>query len=390
MISFSDALSLIALHPVSCKFSVVNVLDAQGLHLAQTVMAPINLPPFNNSAVDGFAVLAKTCAHARELPVITSLRAALQPEFTLPTMTTAKIMTGAPIPNGADAVVMKEDVELTHDVAHFKGSVTHHDNIRFAGEDIKRGEIVATPGTPITPQLIAVLLGLGIDRVCVIKPPTVAIIATGDELIEAGQPLQFGQVYYLVGPMLRAQCQALGMVPRQLIRVSDNEDELRDALRSALACDVVLIAGGMSKGDHDVVRPALKKCDVTEIFYEGAWRPGKPLFFGSRDHTRVFGLPGNPVAAFVCFQVFVRQLIENALCPKKNPTKSAVLRTTYEKKTGFTFFLRATVTSKNELFLLPGQGSHQIFSLSRANALCVLNPEKAIVKAGEVVQYYPI
>lgn len=390
MISFEEAQQLIERESLELNPISMPTQDAVGLILAQQIKAPINLPPFDNSAVDGFAVNTRSLLVKKYLPVATALRACPQEEYLLASETTAKIMTGAPVPHGADAVVMKEHVRLLGDVAYFSQPANLHDNIRFRGEDINCGDVVFEVGDCITPQVLAVLLGLGIARVIVFKPPSVAIIATGDELVQASEPLKLGQVYYLVGPMLKAQCAALGVTDIRESLVADNEKEIDQALEQALDADVVLLSGGMSKGDHDFVRPCLARACVREVFYQGAWRPGKPLYFGQRNKTRVFGLPGNPVAAFVCFHLFVRTLIARAMKGQALKPQTAILQNSFEKKAGFTFFLRAMVGENNDLTILPGQGSHQIFSLSRANALCVAPASKAIVKAGEVVQYYPI
>jgi molybdopterin molybdotransferase len=391
MISFDDAQNLIAAHLLTLSTTMIPCSNALGMVLAEHVIAPIDLPPFDNAQVDGFAVRTESLITTKSLPIMTTLRATTQKEIALPHHMTAKIMTGAPLPRGADAVVMKEDVEVRDDLTHFSHPVLKNDNIRFCGEDIKKGFCVAAIGSVVTAQLIGVFYGLGICQVLVFKWPKIGIISTGDELIHPGKPLQYGQVYYLVGPMLKAQCRAIGIHDLKLTLTHDNENEIKKAIVESLEQEIVLITGGMSKGDYDFVRPTLTRMGVKEIFYQGAWRPGKPLYFGKNDTTFCFGLPGNPVAVFVCFHIFVRSLIFRAMHAAHLLTpKTAILSTGFIKNPGVTFFARAHVNAHNQLSILEHQGSHQIFTLSLANALACINAEQVIVKAGQIVHYFSI
>jgi molybdopterin molybdotransferase len=391
MISFEQAMKLIADHPLVLSVESRPCGEALGLTLARDVIAPIDLPPFDNSAVDGFAL---NCASLRDtgvLPIMAEVRAQAQHKISLPHTMTAKIMTGAPVPDEADAVVMKEDVTVVDGRAHIHVQVSPHDNVRFRGEDIRASELVATRNTIVSPQLIGVFHGLGMSHIDVIRPPRVHVISTGDELIDAGVNLQFGQVYYLIGPMLTAQCQSLGIQEITVERVGDNQEVIRQALDRALHADIILLSGGMSKGDYDLVRPALAACGVEEIFYQGAWRPGKPLYFGRRGSQRIFGLPGNPVAAFVGFHIFVRPLIFKALNRVQGlAPKTGIMAADFTKKPGFTLFARALIGDHGEIAMLPGQGSHQVVSLSKAHALALLPEHASTIKAGEVVRYYVI
>lgn len=389
MISFEAALALIE----SCNLELVTqslkTIDSLGLVLAQDLVAPINLPPFDNSAVDGFAVNSANLADA--LPFGDSIRAVGQKRRVLPKETTIKIMTGAPMPLLADAVVMKEDATIIDNRVYFHKPVVPKDNVRFMGEDVKKGQVVATAGSMITPQMIGLFYGLGIENIPVFKPPSISILCTGDELTKAGQPLEFGQVYYLVGPMLKAQCQTLGIASVSHQVVSDDQGAIIGAINSASEANIILVCGGMSKGEYDLVRLALSHCQVKEIFYQGAWRPGKPLYFGYKDKTFFFGLPGNPVAAYVCFHIFVKALILKAMRASfLNKPKDAILTADFHKKNGFTIFARGCVNENNQLEVLSGQGSHQIYHLSQANALGLMPAPAAIVKRGELVKYWAI
>lgn len=386
MISFVEGLKLIQRHALDVSPQMRSALDAVGLPLARDVIAPIDLPPFDNSAVDGFAVNSNYAAAHTSLPIMAEMRACAQAAVVMPANNAIAIMTGAPVPHGADSVVMKEDVLATKGIAHIQASVVHNDNIRFRGEDCQQGDIIARKNSIVTPALVGVLHALGMSHIEVAKPPCIHIISTGDELVDAGQPLGFGQVYYLMGPMLTAQCRALGITDVVAERVADDQQAITDAIVRAKEADIVLITGGMSKGEYDLVRPALSSQGVEEIFYQGAWRPGKPLYFGRRGTQRFFGLPGNPVAAFVCFHVFVRPLLMG-VGPQ---LKTGIMKADFVKKPGFTMFARAVVDETQAISVLPAQGSHQIVSLSRANALAVLPEAQSLIRAGEIVRYFEL
>lgn len=391
MISFNEALKLIFEHPLSLGQQELSLEHALGGVLADELKSLSDNPPFDNSAVDGFAVRVSDIVLSRPLEIKKEILAQKQEPWTLPPQSCARIMTGAPVPDGADAVIMKEMSEIIGDKAQFSINPNLKDHIRFRGEDLTRGEVIAKRGTIITPQIIGLALGLGIHKASVIKKPRIRIIATGDELILAPKPLSFGEAYYFVGPMIKAQCMAMGFNDVLISHVGDDENDIEYAIKEALEGDLVLITGGMSKGSRDFVRPSLKKVGVKEIFFEGYWRPGKPLYFGRLGETRIFGLPGNPVAAFMCFRIFVQHLLSISTDTKKwRQYQWATITHDTKKKAEFDMFCRAVVNERNELTLLDNQGSHQMGALRTANALCHLESPHAIVKAFEPVKYYAI
>jgi len=391
MISFSSARELVASHvPVAEEINMMTK-DTLGFYIAQEIYAPIDFPHFDNSAVDGFAVRAEEVFIKSSLALEHIIRAVGQEHTKISVKSCAKIMTGAPIPEGANAVIMKEDSCFHDSRVSFSRVPTVGDNIRQKGEDIKKDSLLAHVGQRVTPQLIGLLEGLGVANIIVFKKPRVFIICTGDELVEAPQELKYGEVYFLIGAMLKAQAANLGLEDIIIKRVGDSEEELLKALQQASLADLVLISGGMSKGDHDLVRPVLKKLQVREIFYEGLWRPGKPLYFGRQGQTIYFGLPGNPVACFVMFRIFVQFWLENFF--KTNnflDLKTAVIKNNFTKSSNYAFFARAFVDNNNILEILTGQGSHQIFSLSQANALCYLPEGISNFCVGQSVRYWAI
>jgi molybdopterin molybdotransferase len=389
MVSFDEAIQLIRSQQIPLGHYKLPLAQAQGLRLAQDIFASVDLPLFDNSAVDGYAIDSKS--NAASLPIALQIFAVGQEKLVLKPSTAALITTGAPMPEGADAVIMKEEVIKKDQHIYFNRAVKSLDHVRRQGEDIKKNTLVAKQGSEVTPQLIGVLAALGLSEIPIFRPPKIAIIATGDELVLPGLFLKWGQVYYLMGPMLKAQCFSLKINDVVDVQVSDDETAILQAIHEAAQADVILLTGGMSLGDRDLVIKVLQKIGVLEIFYRGAFRPGHPLFFGRKDQIYFFGLPGNPVAAFVGFHVFVRALIMNAMkAPNILPTKTAILKNDFNKPPGFTFFARAIVNDNNEMTILPGQGSHQIFNLSLANALALIPAQRGLVKADEPIHYFPI
>ncbi len=390
MLSFNQAQILIKAHAPRLKIKTVLTKDAHG-YLAANIYAPIDLPPFTNSAVDGFALNTADFIAGQSIPIVQSLRATAQERYELKAGSCAYIMTGAPLPGNADCVIMKEHAQIFADSVFFDlTSIKAHSYVRTQGEDVRRGSLVAVAGSKLSPQLIGALLGLGIAEVPVFAP-RIRIICTGDELIQAPQKLEYGQVYFLVGAMLKAQCLALGFNDVELCQIGDHQVKIEKAINNYLDADILLITGGMSRGDYDLVPKALKSCGAEQIFHYGAWRPGKPLYFGRLRQTIIFGLPGNPVACFVGFRVFVQSMLGEAINNEQlMSTKTAYLRQDFTKIKDISLFARAKLDDSYNLTCLPGQGSHEIVSLSQANALCLFEPDQTLVKAGELVKYYPI
>jgi molybdopterin molybdotransferase len=390
MINLHQAWELLAIHAPKWGHEEIAVQASLGRFLAEDIFAPMDLPPFDNSSVDGFAVRMADLIDNHTLKINESIRAVGQDEPRLRDQSCAAIMTGAPIPAGCDAVVMKEQVKRQENTAIFSAKPEPGQHIRKKGGDVKTGLMIAAKGSSVTPALMGLFLGLGLVRVKVFQVPKIVIICTGDELVNPPEPLRYGQVYFFLGAMLKAQCAAFGFHDVAIIQVGDNQNLIEATINNNLHADIILLTGGISQGDHDLVRPALARCNVTQIFWQGYWRPAKPLYFGAKDNTRIFGLPGNPVAAFVGFHIFVQRMLGQSYGNDLMPTKSARLLNDFQKAPGWTLFPRAKVDPNNHLTILAHQDSHQIFSLAQSNALCLLDASTTVLKAGDVVNYYPI
>lgn len=289
----------------------IAVEAAVGRVLAESITASRALPGFDNSAMDGYAVRAAEAVEGARLPIVAEVPAGAPADRPLPPAAAMRIFTGAPLPPGADTVVMQENTRRDGDTVIFTQAAQPGRNVRRAGSDVAPGAMVLAAGRPLQIGDVALLGALGRSRVAVVRAPTVAILSSGDELIEvdAGAPHR-GQVVASNAVALSAAVAALGAVPRVMPIVPDNAAATRAAILRAARADVVITAGGMSVGDHDHVVGTLKAlCGADFGFWKVAVKPGKPLAFGRIGAARVFGLPGNPVSALVTFELFVRPAI---------------------------------------------------------------------------------
>jgi molybdopterin molybdotransferase len=283
-----------------------------GLVLAEDVHSDLDMPPFDKALMDGYAVRSTDLPKGiGELEVIEEVTAGRTPSRRVEAGQATRIMTGAPMPAGADAVIIVERCRS------LDGSRVHiqdrppapGQNILPRGREMRRGECVLRSGVRLRPQEIGVLATVGHTTVRVHPPPTVAVLSTGDEIVEASRTPEPGQIRNGNGPMILAQAARAGAVPRPLGIARDHRDSLRPLISSGLQESVLLLSGGVSAGKLDLVPEMLAELGVQSHFHKIRMKPGKPLFFGSRGQTLVFGLPGNPVSAFVCFELFVRPAI---------------------------------------------------------------------------------
>ncbi|MCC6603191.1 MAG: molybdopterin molybdotransferase MoeA [Anaerolineae bacterium] len=368
----------------------VPLLDALSRVLAQNVVAQVSLPPFANSSMDGYALLAADLANASPatpatLRVIGDVAAGAVLDVAVERGTAVRIMTGAPLPPGADAVVPVED---TNEAWRNKErplpvqiqvnrSVNSGDYIRHPGEDIEAGQTILEMGHILRPQEVGVLASLGISEVAVIRRPRVAILATGDELLEIDQPLQPGKIRNSNGFTQAAQVTALGAVPIGLGIAGDTETAVRQKLQEGLEAqaDLFISSAGVSVGAYDVVKAVLEQ-EGNVGFWRVRMRPGKPLAYGSYHGVPYLGLPGNPVSAMVSFERFARAAIlkMSGKAPLDRPTVQATIREEIHSD-GRESYLRAVVTrsgSGYEATQTGDQGSHIMTSLVRANALLIV------------------
>jgi molybdopterin molybdotransferase len=368
---------------------VVDVLEASGRVVAEEVRATRDLPPWDNSAMDGYALRVADAAQPPAALSVSQSVGAGQTPTPLLAGTAARIMTGAPLPDGADTVVMREDVDesdptrVTVRVAPRAG-----DHVRRRGEDVSAGDVVLGPGEVVHPADVAILCSVGRARVRVRRRPVVAILSTGDEIAEVGEPPSPAGIVNGNAWMLAAMVREAGGVPRVLGIARDSADSLAERLAEVDAADVLLTIGGVSMGDFDLVRDALVARGATLDFWKVAIRPGRPLVVGSLGATRVLGLPGNPVSSFVTFELFVRP----ALLAMQGHAQTArrqvevTVAGSYAKQPGLTHYVRARLERTPHgvtAHLRPLQSSGALTSISRADALLVLPEPSAGVQSGD-------
>ena len=365
----------------------VEVAHAHQRVLAQDVAAEGSSPPFDASAMDGYAVVAGSSG---ELPVVGESRAGLPAEHPLAPGQAIRISTGAAVPDGADSVIPVERVEER------EGAVVVPDwepgrNIRRAGEDMRAGAVVLRAGTVVGPAELAVLVAAGMDRVRCAARPRVAVLATGDELVEPGRPLGPGQIRNSNAYALAALVERAGAAVALRRKVPDEAGATRAELAAALeAADVVCVSGGVSVGPHDHVKPALAELGVEERFWGVRLKPGKPTWFGTAPRGQlVFGLPGNPVSAMVTFHLFARPALRGLMGADQGDTRArAVLDAPVALSPRREQVLRCRLSARDDGWHVEPtreQGSHILTSMLGAGAFALVPPGEGELAVGERV-----
>lgn len=371
----------------------VALAAAAGRILVAPVVSSLDLPPFDNSAMDGYAVRAADVLGAKlDAPVRLRLQAriAAGESFSgeLAPGECAQVFTGAPVPRGADAVVMQEDTRREGDAVLVLDGVKPQENVRFQGEDVRAGATLAEAGAEITPGLIGLLGAVGVSEVAVGRRPVVGLIATGSELREAGAPLSPGQIYESNRTMLAALIAKAGALTKVYPLVRDTLEATRAALELALReCDIVVTSGGVSVGEMDFVKAAFTSLSGKLEFWRVAIRPGKPFVFGNLGVRFLFGLPGNPVSAFVTFSLLAYPALrrwQGAATPAL-PALVGVAGEPFANHSERRHFVRVRVEADGRVFSAGKQASHALASLARADGLLDLSPGQQL-SAGQTVR----
>jgi molybdopterin molybdotransferase len=397
MLSVEEALERIlgAFHPLEPE--PVPILEALGRVLAQDVHADADVPPYANSSMDGYAVLAADTAGAsRQSPsrlhVVADLAAGYVTEVEVTPGTAVRIMTGAPIPPGADAVVRVEDTAAQGEWVQILTEVPVGQYVRPAGEDVRQGELVLQRGTTVRPQEVGMLATLGHREVQMFRRPRVAILATGDEVMEIDAPLAPGKIRDANSYSNAAQVVKHGGIPIMLGIARDRVEELTERIRAGLAqgVDLFLTSGGVSVGDFDLVKDVLTAQGEIS-FWRVRMKPGKPLAFGRIGEVPVLGLPGNPVSVMVSFETFVRPALlkMQGVTDWERPTVEAVLMDEVGRKDSRRHYLRVRVeehAGQFRAYLTGGQGSGILSSMVRANALAIIPEDWTHAPVGARVQ----
>jgi molybdopterin molybdotransferase len=373
------------------------LMDAIGLPVAEDVIAPVSLPVFDNSGMDGYAVAFRDVADATaerpvHLPVVGEIAAGQTTIFTLTPGTAVRIMTGAPIPQGSTAVVPFEWAEEQGREVLVSRAPEEGQHIRFAGEEVQKGDVLMRRGEVIGTRQVGLLAAVGLGRVATAPRPRVVVMSTGSELVEPGKPLGRDSVYDANSYLLAAAVRAHGGIAYRVVATSDEPAAFSEALSDQLVrADLVVTSGGVSKGTHDVVKEVLSELGTVE-FLEVAMQPGKPQGFGvvGEDATPIFTLPGNPVSAYVSFEMFVAPAIHKLTgrAPVGRGLKTATVTTPMRSMRGKQQLVRASVElGADGVRVTPvgGAGSHLIAGLAQAEALIVLAEGVTRVDQGDQV-----
>ena len=386
MISVNQAIAIVesSVEPTS-QTEYIDISKAHRYVLRNDIVSEINMPPFRQSAMDGYAL----CLHDDfTYKLVGEVKAGDPINPIVKKGECVRIFTGAPVPDTANAVIMQERVSVDEDCITIDRAVKSNDNIRPAGEQVKKGQTALKKDTLLTPAAIAFATSLGVTEVAVYKKPSIAILVTGNELIKAGKSLQYGQIYESNAVMLTSALIGVGFNKITNYKVADNYKDTLSLLKEIISNhDMVLVSGGISVGDYDFVGKALGALSVTELFYKVKQKPGKPLFFGKKENKIIFALPGNPGAALTCFYIYVQLALQKlsgnaGYTPTKLKAKS---KSAFTKKGDRAQFLKASY-QLDGVEILDGQSSSMLHTFATGNALVYVSEECNSIKINDEVE----
>ena len=396
MISVEEALDKVLSHIHPLGTEKVSLTDALGRVLAEDIHAPRDIPPLDNSGMDGYAVRWEDIVDASQdrstrLEVIEDLPAGFIAKKEVRKGQAIRIMTGAPIPEGADTVVPVEETKKDGNFVLISKAIVLGDSIRHAGEDVKKGDRVISKGDLIRPAEIGMLASVSRSSIHVYQRPLVAILCTGEELVDVDESLNDAKIVSSNSYTLAAQVRDCGAIPMQLGIAKDRKEAIEQKLSQGLRADVLVSSAGVSVGDYDYVRDVLSDLGMEMIFWKVAMRPGKPLAFGTIRGKPVFGLPGNPVSSMVSFEQFVRPSLLKMMGHSNlfRPVIEAILKEEIHKEPGRRHFIRAFVSFEQDHYYVTttgDQGSAILRSMIKANGLVMIPENERYVRAGEKVK----
>jgi molybdopterin molybdotransferase len=397
-LTVEKALETVLAHTPTLPAEDAPLESALGRVLAEDVTADRDFPPFDRAAMDGYAVRVDDVAGAPVvLEVAAQVRAGQSPDRPLAPGQAVQIMTGAPVPAGAGAVV---PVEKSRALAggrrvELLASAEPGAHIARQGSEVRAGTVVLSAGTTIDPASVAVLAAVGKGRVRVGRRPTVSVLATGDELVDVWDTPQGARIRNSNGYAVAAQARWAGADVTSLGTVPDHPERIADAVRAGFASDVLLVSGGVSAGAYDLVEDVLERFDVGLLFTRVAVKPGAPLVFGRRGDRLVFGLPGNPVSAQVTFDLFVRPALLRMQGARvvARPALRVTLKEAVQNRSGRRAYTPARVVLEGDALVawpIGSQGSGDLVAHARANALVALEPERTRAEAGEIADAVPL
>jgi molybdopterin molybdotransferase len=392
MVSVTEAKTIIKQHVTSLNSITLNLDEAMGYAINDDIISPINVPSFVQSSMDGYAFAFDDLKSTPSLTIIDTIQAGDASLNKIRKNQAVRIFTGAPLPEGADTVLMQEKAKVEEgqlfvlDEKLQKGT-----NSRSIGADIKEGAIVVKKGAILTPGAIGLLASLGITQVSVVRKPTINIILTGNELQDIGKPLSPGQIYESNSHTLKAGLNRFGIKEVNFIKVADNLESVTGAIKESLIkFDLTILTGGISVGDYDFVLEACQQNNVEQLFHKVKQKPGKPLYIGKKETKVVCALPGNPASVLSCFNHYVSVVLDQlSNTSLEMKTVQASLTNTYSKPIGLTHFLKGLYNNvTNEVTILEGQESFKLSAFAIANCFVELPEDLLEIRSNEIVKVH--
>jgi molybdopterin molybdotransferase len=395
-VSIEEAQKIIlnSISPLNCEN--ISIMEASNRILYENIVSDIMIPPVNNSGMDGFAIIADdTRSASKNNPIKLQIIGEIQAGGSIigkqiTKGTAIRVMTGAPMPDGADSVIPLEDIKEEADYIKIFNKILKYKNYRFAGENIKNGDKVLQKGDRLRSADIGILASLNYNTVKVYKRPTVSIISSGDELVDIGEEIQVGQIRNSNAYTVYSEVKKYNALPVYLGIVKDTLKDMKEIFLKALKSDVLISTGGISMGKYDFVKEIYSDLNIKILFEWINVKPGRPCTFGKKDNKLIFGLPGNPVSALTSFIQFVRPALLRLMGARKikKPIVNAYLEEDINKQSGKVYLLRGYFTiKKNEFYVSTtgNQNSSILRSMSNANCLIIIPENITQVKAGEKV-----
>lgn len=386
MISILEAIQLVKNNSFPLLKSTIKPIEKSGGYkLFLDVFSPLNMPPFRQSAMDGYAL----CLHdSLTYQLIGEIKAGDSHQPILKKGEAVRIFTGAPVPDTANAVMMQEKVLVNNSQITLESQININHNIRPLGEQVRKGQLALEKGTKLTPAAIGYLCSLGIQEVSVFKKPNIAIVTTGNELVEAGEALVYGKIYESNSKMLQNALYNLKFYDITIHKVEDDYNKTLSKLNEVIKeNDLVIISGGISVGDYDFVGKALEELKVEALFYKVKQKPGKPLFFGKKEGKIIFALPGNPAAALSCFYIYVYIALQKMMNNNdvELPRIKAKSLSKFIKQGDRPQFLKA-IYNNEEVEILEGQSSAMLQTFALSNAFVYIPEDVSNIEIGDVLE----
>jgi molybdopterin molybdotransferase len=392
MVSVNEAKNIIK-HQISSLDSItLNLDDAIGYAVAEDIISPINVPSFIQSSMDGYAFAFDDLKSTPSLTITDIIQAGDASSNKIRKNQAVRIFTGAPLPEGADTVLMQEKAKVEgNKLFVLDEKLQKGTNARSIGADIQEGAIAVKKGSILTPGAIGLLASLGITQVLVVRKPTINIILTGNELQDIGKPLSSGQIYESNSHTLKAGLSKVGIKEINFLKVSDNLESVTGAIKESLnKFDLTILTGGISVGDYDFVLAACQQNNVEQLFHKVKQKPGKPLYIGKKETKVVCALPGNPASVLSCFNHYVSIVLDKlSNTSLEMKTVQASLTNTYSKPIGLTHFLKGLYNNvTNEVTILEGQESFKMSAFAMANCFVELPEDILEIRSSEIVKIH--